>query len=177
MSPHSIALAWMLLAVAASTHAQDVPQSVHAKLIGALLCEGNPLDTVRTLASPGSGSYNLGHASLTFGEDMDERNVIVLRSPLRVAGAKASGVVLDLAVIYRDFSGSVYAVFEGDYLTVAKQLNLKPPTGKASVIGKYQRRLDLDLDGKPDSTCPKTIALTPLQEKGKFLLGCGWCNG
>lgn len=129
------------------------------------------------MASSGVGSYNLGYASLTFGEDMDEKNVIVLRSFLLVAGAKASGVVLDMAASFHDFSGYVFAVFEGDYLSVAKQLNLKPGTGKAGVIGKYQRRLGIAIDGKPDDTCPKTIALTPLHDKGKFVLGCGWCNG
>jgi hypothetical protein len=75
--------------------------------------------------------------------------------------------------IFFEVPGIVYGIFEGDFKSVVKELGLRAVPATSEVrIGKYQR----PLVGQ-NTSCPKTIGLTPLAEKGKFLLGCGWCNG
>ena len=111
---------------------------------------------------------------MTFGEAMMEKNILILRKPIVIAGARTSSIILSLdGSSYFNFSGIVYGIFEGDFKSVVKELGLRavPATSEARV-GKYDRPLV-----EKYTSCPKTIGLTPLAEKGKFLLGCGWCNG
>jgi hypothetical protein len=169
---------FIFLLVSLSVFAQTRPSATHAALTGALLCKGDPLETVRSLSNAKSRSFEKGFAGFSFGEDMGEINVLVLRSPLTIAGAKTSGVVMQFGTSYFNFNALVFGVFEGDPERVAAKLGLKPTEpGSAGFIGEFQKRLGADLKSDWSDTCPKTIALTPLREKNRFVMGCGWCNG
>ncbi len=156
----------------------DAEPGIQGALSGALLCKGDPLQTVRTLARSGSSRFDLGIAAFTYGEEMDEKNILILRSPIVIAGARASAVVHDFATSYDSFHALVYGVFVGDFERVVKELGLRPvPSTSKAVVGQYEKSVETVVNGERQALCPKTIGLTPLREKGKFLLGCGWCNG
>jgi len=111
---------------------------------------------------------------LTFGEGMMEKNILILRKPIVIAGARTSSIILSLeGSSYFNFNAAVYGIFEGDFKSVVKELGLSAAPARSEVgVGKHQRPV-----AGQNTLCPKTIGLTPLAEKGKFLLGCGWCNG
>ena len=153
--------------------AEPTPQAL---LKDAILCKGDPLATVRKMAANESSQFDRGFAATTFGEEMDEMDVVILRSPLEIAGAKTSAVLLTLAQ-GEDFGALVYGRFRGDYHQAVKALKLAPTAKKDGLrLGQFTKATAVGADGQPDKVCPMTIALTPL-ENGTFLLGCGWCNG
>ncbi len=169
---------FIFLLVSLSAFAQPRTPATHEALTGALLCIGDPLETIRSLSSVKSRSFEKGFAAFTFGEDMGEINVLTLRSPLTIAGAKTSGVVMQFGTSYFNFNALVFGVFEGNPARVAEKLGLKPAKpGSPGFIGEFQKQLVVDPKGDWSDTCPKTIALTPLREKNRFVMGCGWCNG
>lgn len=174
---HVIAILWIILLIAAS-NLQAAEPDVNAALTDALLCRGNPIDAVRKIAALENQAFDRGFAGMSYGEDMDTKDIVVLKSPLIIAGSKASAVVVDLASSYSDFNGIVFAVFHGDYRRVVDQLGLKAVAADARApVGKFEKSVGVDMDGKADDVCPMTIGLTPLEKPGEFLLGCGWCNG
>ena len=73
--------------------AESMPQAL---LTDAILCKVDPLTTVRKMAASGSSSFDRGFAAATFGEEMDEMDVVILRSPLEIAGARHLGHPADL---------------------------------------------------------------------------------
>ena len=153
------------------------PPTPQALLTDAILCKGDPLAAVRKLAEGGSSHFDQGFAATTIGEEMDEMNVVILRSPLEIGGAKTSAILMTLAQGEEDFGGIVYGRFRGDYHKAVSALKLVPTAKKDGLrLGQFTRAMAVDVDGKPEKVCPMTIALTP-QENGTFLLGCGWCNG
>jgi hypothetical protein len=153
--------------------AAPTPQAL---LTDAILCKGDPLEAVRKMAEGGSSHFDQGFAATTIGEEMDEMNVVILRSPLEIGGAKTSAVLMTLAQS-EDFGGIVYGRFRGDYHKAVSALKLVPTAKKDGLrLGQFTRAMAVDVDGRPEKVCPMTIALTP-QENGTFLLGCGWCNG
>jgi hypothetical protein len=153
--------------------AEPTPQAL---LTDAILCKGDPLAAVRKMAASGSSQYDRGFAAATFGEEMDEMDVVILRSPLEIGGAKTSAILLTLAQ-GEDFGALVYGRFRGDHRQAAKALKLAPTARKDGLrLGHFTRAMAVSVDGSPDKVCPMTIALTPLED-GTFLLGCGWCNG
>ena len=153
--------------------AEPTPQAL---LTDALLCKKDPLAIVRKMAASGSSQFDRGFAATTFGEEMDEMDVVILRSPLEIAGARTSAVLLTFAQS-EDFGALVYGRFRGDYRKVVAALKLSPTAKKDGLrLGHFTKAMAVGVDGQPDKVCPMTIALTPL-EAGTFLLGCGWCNG
>jgi hypothetical protein len=168
-------LAGVLAAHTATTAgaAEPTPQAL---LTDAVLCKGDPLAIVRKMAASGSSHFDQGFAAATFGEEMDEMDVVVLRSPLEIGGGKTSAILLTFAQ-GEDFGALVYGRFQGDYKKAVAALKLVPTEKKdGSRLGQFTRALAVDADGHPDKVCPMTIALTP-EKDGTFLLGCGWCNG
>lgn len=153
--------------------AEPTPQAL---LTDALLCKGDPLATVRKMAAGGSAHFDRGFAGATFGEEMDEMDVVILQSPLEIAGARTSSILLTFAQ-GEDFGALVYGRFRGDHRQAVKALKLAPTARKDGLrLGHFTKAMAVDSDGRPDKVCPMTIALTPLED-GTFLLGCGWCNG
>jgi hypothetical protein len=145
-----------------------------ASLTDALLCKGDPLAAVRSLTATGSKGFSQGYAATSFGEEMDEVGVVILREPLEFAGARTSAVFLSLSTPYEGFTGLVYGRFAGNHQAVVAKLGLKATkAGEENPIGKFVKPLRAATKAEP---CPMTIALTPLAN-GEFLLGCGWCNG
>jgi hypothetical protein len=141
----------------------------------ALLCKGNPLEPVQQAVK--HGSFDAGVASATFGEGEGERTVIVLRTPITIAGAETRAVIKETTTSNARFKAIVYAEFSGKPKEAIKALKLEPSVaGGKSFVGAYERSLGKDIYGTKGSACPKTIGLTPLP-KGGFLLGCGWCDG
>ncbi len=155
-----------------SLPSQSAEPDFRPELIKALTCQIDPLQSVRELAKVGSSKYASGFVGYSFGEEMDYTAVIILRSPVVIAGAQANGVVAATANYYADFNGVVHARFTGDYKKVVKALGLAPrESGKS-----FFKQTKVGRDGKPDNGCPMTIELKVLDD-GKFVLGCGWCNG
>ena len=153
--------------------AEPTPQAL---LTDAILCKVDPLAAVRKMAASGPSAFDRGFAAATFGEEMDEMDVVILRSPLEIAGARTSAVLLTFAQ-GEDFGALVYGRFQGDPREAVKALKLAPTAKKDGLrLGQFTRALAVGVDGRPDKVCPMTIALTPLED-GTFLLGCGWCNG
>ena len=162
-----------VLAAEIARAAEPTPQAL---LIDAILCKGDPLAIVRKMAADGSSHFDRGFAAATFGEEMDEMDVVILRSPLEIAGARTSAILLTFAQS-EDFGALVYGRFRGDHHQVVKALKLAPTAKKDGLrLGQFTRPMAVGVDGRPDKVCPMTIALSP-QEDGTFLLGCGWCNG
>ena len=156
-----------------SSAAEPTPQAL---LTDAILCKGDPLATVRRMAASGSSSFDRGFAAATFGEEMDEMDVVILRSPLEIAGARTSAVLLTFSQS-EDFGALVYGRFRGDYHQAVSALKLALTAKKDGLrLGQFTRAMTVGADGHPDKVCPMTIALTPMED-GTFLLGCGWCNG
>jgi hypothetical protein len=175
LTPLAVGLACAFAAITAHAAgaAEPTPQS---QLTDALLCKRDPLAIVQKLAASGSSHFDQGYAATTIGEEMDEINVVILRSPLEIAGAKTSAVLQTLAQ-GEDFGGLVYGRFRGDYRKVVSALKLAPTPKKEGLrLGQFTKALPVDSEGHPEKVCPMTIALTP-QGDGTFLLGCGWCNG
>lgn len=171
------------LALAAGLACSLVPGTVDAAdptpqalLADAILCKGDPLAIVRKMAASGSSQFDRGLAAATFGEEMDEMDVVILRSPLEIAGARTSAILRTFSQS-EDFGALVYGRFQGDYHQAVKALKLAPTARKDGLrLGQFTRALAVGADGQPDKVCPMTIALTPMED-GTFLLGCGWCNG
>lgn len=171
----ALTLACILVATTANAAntAEPTPQAL---LTDALLCKGDPFAAVRKMAESESSHFDRGFAATTFGEEMDEMSVVILRSPLEIGGARTSAVLLTLAQ-GEDFGALVYGRFQGDYRKAASALKLAPTARKDGLrLGHFTRAMPVNTEGQPDKVCPMTIALTPL-ENGTFLLGCGWCNG
>jgi len=153
--------------------AEPTPQAL---LTDAILCKVDPLAAVRKMAASGSSGFDRGFAAAAFGDEMDEMDVVILRSPLEIAGARTSAILLTFSQS-EDFGALVYGRFQGDPREAVKALKLTPTPKKDGLrLGHFTRALAVDVDGHPDKVCPMTIALTPLED-GTFLLGCGWCNG
>jgi hypothetical protein len=166
-------LACVLAADNTARAAEAAPQAV---LTDALLCRTDPLAAVRKMAAGESSQFDRGFAAAAFGEEMDEMDVVILKSPLEIAGARTSAILLTFAQS-EDFGALVYGRFRGDYHKVVSALKLAPTAKKDGLcLGQFTKAMAVDADGHPDKVCPMTIALTP-QEDGTFLLGCGWCNG
>ncbi len=153
--------------------AEPTPQAL---LTDALLCKVDPLATIRKMAADAPAGSDKGYTAHLVGEGMDELGVVILPSPLEIAGAKTSAVGLTF-VQSEDFGALVYGRFDGDYQQVVKALKLAPTAMKDGLrLGEFTRPMAVGVDGRPDKVCPMTIALHP-QADGSFLLGCGWCNG
>lgn len=172
----ALTLAAGLACVLAADTAGAAEPTPQALLANAILCKGDPLATVRKMAASGSSHFDRGFAAATFGEEMDEMDVVILRSPLEIAGAKTSAILRTFAQS-EDFGALVYGRFRGDYHQAVSALKLAPTAKKDGLrLGQFTRATAVGVDGQPDKVCPMTIALTPLPD-GTFLLGCGWCNG
>lgn len=152
-----------------NVHAAGVA-SLHQSLADAIVCKSKLADAVSDLVKKGS-DFKLGYAAYGFGEGTGYKALVILNEPLVLYSATASAVVSETEHSYFNFSAFTYAQFKGDYRQVVKALNLQAvnPMTETS-LGKFVSR-------QPSgNSCPETISLTPTDE-GRFLLGCGWCNG
>jgi hypothetical protein len=165
-------LIWVLVVLSCDASAHEKMQH-HEKLKNAILCGANGINDVREIAALGSQEFDDGYAGFSFGEEMMVKDIVILKEPLEIYGAKTNGVIVDLEAPYFDFSGIVYSRFKGDYDPVVKNLGLIAVPGKKD---RFYRNTGKNIEGKPENVCALTIELHPL-EKNEFLLGCGWCNG
>ena len=164
----------ILLALATAAAAQPAPPKPGSppadRLRRALLCEGDPLETVRSLAA----APNPELSAKTTGEEEDETIVLALHKEMVVEGARTNAVTMSFASPREDFLGIVFAEMTGDPAPLIKAFGLKKAARGAELpIGRYVKAVP---GPEPNEVCPKTIALTPLGS-GRFLFGCGWCNG
>jgi hypothetical protein len=164
----------IFLALAGAAGAQPAPPKPGSppadRLRRALLCEGEPLETVRSLAT----AREPGLTAKSTGEEEDETIVLTLRKEMVVEGARTSAVTMSFASPREDFLGLVFAEMTGDPAPLIKAFGLqKAARGAELPIGRYVKPVP---GSEPGEVCPKTIALTPLGS-GRFLFGCGWCNG
>lgn len=162
----------MLFLVPPLSEAMNV-RSPKDSLKDALLCRGNSLDIIRQMTK--SQVFTDEIATTTWGDELDERNVVIVKGGLSIAGAKTYAVISSFDSPYASFGGIVSAEFTGNYEAVIKELGLKPVTvaDGETALGKFALPKPT---GEENEICPPTIVLTPLFD-GKFLLGCGWCNG
>jgi hypothetical protein len=157
-----------LFVAAGSASAADL--SIAQVLTEALLCKGDPAKAVFDLERQGS-DFSKGVAVHGFGDGAGHKTVVILASPLRIGSATAYAVVAETEASYFDFGAFTYALFTGDARAAVALLKLEPAKSKDSLrLGAFVSRQ------APAASCPRTVALTPV-EGGKFLLGCGWCNG
>lgn len=155
-----------LIALASSAHAAD--PALSDRLGQALRCEGEPLTVVSWL-DPLVGKDHPEAAITATGEEIEYRIDVQLKTPLTLAGATTRTVTWQADGADKRFGGVVFAEFEGDAAAVAKALSLAEHPNEDG-MGAYRRAV-------PDGNqCPPTVLLTPT-ERGRFLLGCGWCNG
>jgi len=161
-------LAFCLVFAAAPVYAADPP--VNKVLTDALLCKRDPAQAIFDIERQGS-DFSKGIAVHGFGDGLMSKSVIILSNPLRIGSATAYAVVAEPEASHFDFGAFTYALFTGDAEAVVALLNLQPAKSKDSQqLGKFVSRQ------APAESCPRTVVLTPV-EGGKFLLGCGWCNG
>jgi len=164
----------LLLAFASVAAAQPAPPKpappAADRLTAALLCQVDPLETVQSLAA----APNPALTAKTTGEEMDQTIVLTLHKEMVIHGARTSAVTMSFSPPREDFLGIVFAEMKGDPAPLIKALGLKKaPRGAELPIGQYIKPVP---GNEPDETCPRTIAVTALGP-GRFLLGCGWCNG
>jgi hypothetical protein len=149
----------------------------HEKLKNAILCGVNGIHSVREIAALGNRQFTNGYAGFSFGDEMMQKDVVILEESLEMYDARSNAVIVEVDSTHFNFSGIVYSRFNGNYEPVIKGLGLLDTAEKnPAVSGRFQKSTGLDISGKTYDTCPMTIILQPL-EKDKFLLGCGWCNG
>lgn len=141
----------------------------HAKLTQALLCKGAS-EGLDALVAGGS-NFAAGYAVQGFGEELSYKSMVILKEPIIIAGAKTNAVIWSLDNNYFEFNANLFAEFTGDYKAAVKLLKLEPTKDFNELsLGRF-----VSIQAS-DSACPATIVLTP-KENGRFLLGCGWCNG
>lgn len=144
--------------------------AVRAGLAAALVCEGEVAEVVSRLAE-NPPAFDSGIAATGFGEEMSYKAVAILQTPLMVGKSSTRAVISEAESTHYEFAAFTYAEFTGDFREVVAQLGLQPEATDAEVkLGKFV------LPKADGSGCPPTIILTP-GENGRFLLGCGWCNG
>src|SRR5829696_1879927 len=150
----TLTLAAGLTFVMAANAAGPTPQAL---LTDAILCKGDPLETVRKMAASESSHFDMGFAAATFGEEMDEMSVVILRSPLEIGGARTSAILLTFTQS-EDFGALVYGRFRGDYHKAVSALKLAPTAKKDGLrLGQFTRATAVDADGRPDKVCPMTV--------------------
>ncbi|MCU0755582.1 MAG: hypothetical protein MUE46_10750 [Xanthomonadales bacterium] len=160
-------LIWTLIALGPIAHAAE-PPTLGTRLEQALRCEGQPSNVVSWL-DPLVDKDHPDAAITASGEELDYRIDVQLKQPLEIAGAQTRTVTWQTDGADKRFGGIVYAEFEGDAAAAAKALSLTAHANEDR-MGDYRREV-------PDGNlCPPTVLLTPT-ERGRFLLGCGWCNG
>lgn len=160
----------LLLLLLLAPGAQAAESDANHALREALVCAGNdPLSAVQALAAHGSTRFDDGYAGYEIGEEIDTQSIVLLRTPVTIAGATTHAVVAGPSPAYEAFEALIHARFAGDWRPVAAELKLVPQAG-SDVL---QRATGTVSD---DVVCPPTIQLRPLDDGG-FLLGCGWCNG
>lgn len=164
---HTRLLPLMLLIAPALGAAQS---EAKLALREALVCAGeDPLGAVQALAADGSTRFDAGYAGYEIGEEIDTKSIVLLRTPIVLAGATTHAVVAGPAQAYEDFEALIHARFVGDWRAVAAQLELAPQAGSDVLLRAVEAATE-------ETVCPPTIHLKPL-DAGGFLLGCGWCNG
>jgi hypothetical protein len=146
--------------------ANALDPTIQKSLRNALTCSGTPESAVYELVDKGSDFRN-GYAAYGFGEGTSYSAVVILEKPLKFEHAETNAVISGGEGLYFDFGAFTFARFKGDYRKIVAQLHLVEQSNPGEALGKYVSN---------PSGCPRTIALTPL-ENGEFLLGCGWHNG
>lgn len=142
---------------------------IHEDLAGALRCDGEPMDLLHELAAAGSSRSTEGFVGYEIGEEMDAISGVALTAPLMLGASGTHNVIATTQALHDGFGALVHARFEGDYRPLVARFNLT-----RSMPGESFKRAHAS--GDADEICPKTIELLP-QEEGRFLFGCGWCNG
>lgn len=166
----------LALALLGSNASAQEKMRHHERLKNAILCGAKGIHSVREIAALESRQFEDGYAGLSFGEEMMVKDIVILKEPIVIYGAKTNAVIVNFEQSYLNFSSIVYSRFKGNYESVVKNLGLIAVPEKDHHGGSFQRNTGMDIEGKPENVCALTIQLRPL-EKGEFLLGCGWCNG
>lgn len=166
---HTLSLLTTALLIGATPVIAAPASTPHAKLTQALLCKGASEGLEAWVL--GGSNFAAGYAVQGFGEELSYKSMVILKDPITIAGAKTNAVVWSLDPNYFEFNANLFAEFTGDYKAVVKSLKLQPSKGfNESSMGRF-----VSVQASANA-CPETIVLTP-KENGRFLLGCGWCNG
>jgi hypothetical protein len=148
--------------------------TANSELLDALLCQGNPLETLRAYSQLGVDQYDSGVVGVQWGENWDHRDVVVLRDGLKLEGSTANTIIGELEFNpYHGFPGLIYALFEGNAQSLIQRLDLQEsmdPETDDQLYSKPTHSLE------ENDLCPRTIYLK-LLGPDRFVLGCGWCNG
>ena len=166
----------------AAESAASGDQTVQSRLLGDLLCKSTG-DEHRKIVANGN-DFKSGIAVFEMGEELDYISGVVLREPIKLQNAKTNIVTWSVGASHHyNFHAILFSEFVGDYRAVVRKLQLietKANTRGSGVtyeaeVYEYAKFVSAK-SATSDNQCPPTIMLTPTTD-GKFLLGCGWCNG
>lgn len=157
------------------------PASPRAAIVEALLCaEPDPLAALRELVRDPGMAIEAGlSVSHSDGQGLDERIDVTASPPLvlPMAGHPAQVVRISLSFDppHPGFHALVYAEVLGDPDVAIAALALRPRTEHPAAIADWFRLAGKDA-GEEGTVCPDMVGLQVIGP-GRFLLGCGWCNG
>lgn len=147
-----------------------------------LLCDRE--ETLAPLLSAvdrqGAG-YHDDAAILIWGEPQFPDVGIAVRGGLRVGTAVAPAVYISMSgrTSPEGLDALVWAEFAGDYEPLLARYGLRKAAVEHQGLGVYSSDPGAWPAGTPregKELCAPSLRLTPLA-RGRFLMGCGWCNG
>jgi len=161
-----------LLAITIAYAEAKPKSSIRNQLVSALM--GNDaLGTMRHIAKMKKSQLKAEGIKVEYKDDggYDEVIKVHLSEPIVISGAKTNLIVMAFDSPYPGFNGLVFAEFEGDLLSFVKANKLSKGQPKNTTnVGTYNRPLS------QEHGCPVTLGATRIKP-GRFVFGCGWCNG
>ncbi|KFL37623.1 hypothetical protein [Arenimonas donghaensis] len=159
-----------------------IPVSPRSALVAALLCDvPDPLGVLRELAAGPEAAAADGMTVLSNGRDGLEERIEVrlspsLALPIGNGNAQVRSVTLSFDPPVPGFGALVYAHVQGDAGAAIESLGLQPRTSHPAAIADWVRPAGKDAQDGAFADCPDMVGLHELAP-GRYLLGCGWCNG
>ena len=164
--------------------AQAAPGGARARLLESILCVSTdgPLQAVRELArdpatarAEGVGVNDNGLAGADEVIELTLEPAMVL--PFGNGGARVGRLVLAFDSPHEGFGAVVYAEVEGEARDAILELGLQPREDHPAAIAPWFRLgHPPDPDAVEPDICPAMVGLKETGP-GRYLLGCGWCNG
>lgn len=157
------------------------PVNPRTAIVEALLCaEPDPLAALRDLAEDPAAAADAGLAvSRSDGQGLDERIDVTASPPLVLPMGSDQAQVVRISQSFDSplpgFHALVFAEVQGDPDAAIAALGLRPGAEHPGAIADWVRVAGKDA-GEDETVCPDMVGLQIIGP-GRYLLGCGWCNG